>query len=174
MEERVILVDKSDNEIGSEEKIKAHIDAKLHRSFSIFIFNSNGELLIQQRAKSKYHCGSLWTNTCCSHPRIGETLESASHRRLIEEMGFDCSLKKVLTVTYNLKFDNGLTENEYDHVFIGNYDGSPNLNQDEVDDWKWISIKELTHDISENPGKYTPWFRIIIQNHLEKLIKHSN
>lgn len=169
MIEEVILVDKNDKEIGSEEKIKAHRAGKLHRAFSILVFNSNKELLLQKRQKAKYHCGGLWTNTCCSHPRLGETLQKAIHRRLKEEMGFDCQLKKAFSFIYKAEFDNGLTENEYDHVFIGKFDGQPKPNPDEVDSCKWILINELKKDINKNPQKYTPWLKVIIGEYLEYL-----
>ncbi len=163
MAEYVILVDREDKEIGTEEKMKAHEDGKLHRAFSIFVFNSKGELLLQRRALSKYHCGGLWTNTCCSHPRKGELLEEAVHRRLLEEMGFDCELREVFSFSYKAKFDNGLIENEIDHVFMGNFEGEPVINKEEVEEFKWISVDDLKKDISENSGKYTPWFKIAIQ-----------
>jgi isopentenyl-diphosphate delta-isomerase len=160
MEEFVILVDENDNEIGIEEKMKAHEDAKLHRAFSIFIFNSKGEMLLQQRACDKYHSGCLWTNATCSHPRPGEKVEQAAHRRLQEEMGFDTDLKKEFHFIYKAKFDHGLTEHELDHVFIGQYDGPINLNSDEADDYKWIDLATLQKDMKENPNDYTVWFKI--------------
>lgn len=162
MKEEVILVDSNDKEIGAGEKLKTHQQGKLHRSFSIFVFNSNDELLLQKRAQAKYHCAGLWTNTCCSHPRPGEPIEEAVHRRLKEEMGFDCELKEVFSFTYKAEFDNGLIENEYDHVFTGRFDGEPILNPKEADDWKWVGVEELKKDIKENPSKYTPWLRIAI------------
>ena len=143
MPEYILTVDEKDNVTGKGEKMKVHREGKLHRAFSIFVFNSKSELLLQKRAKSKYHSGGLWTNTCCSHQRDGETLEKAVHRRLKEEMGFDCELKEVFTFTYRVKFDDGLIENEYDHVFFGKFDGKPEPNPEEVDDWKWISLEEL-------------------------------
>jgi len=158
----VILVDENDNEIGTEEKMKAHQEGKLHRAFSIFIFNSKGELLLQKRAKSKYHSGGLWSNTCCSHPMPGEALEKTVHRRLKEEMGFDCELKEIFSFTYKAKFDNGLIEHEYDHVFIGKFDGKPTPNPEEVDEWKWIDVEELKKGIQENPDNYTYWLKASI------------
>ena len=160
MEEQIILVDQNDNQIGTGEKLKVHQQGKLHRCFSIFVFNSKNELLIQQREKNKYHCGSLWTNTCCSHPRPGETTADAAHRRLQEEMGFDCSLKEIFAFTYKTKFDNGLTEHEFDHVFLGRFDGQPSPNPEEAEDWEWIGLDELKKDIAKNPDKYTSWFKI--------------
>jgi len=160
--ERVILVDENDNQIGIEEKIKAHEQGKLHRCFSVVVFNSKKELLIQKRAEDKYHSPGLWTNTCCSHPAPGESTKEAAHRRLKQEMGFDCDLKEIFTFIYQHKFDNGLTEHEYDHVFIGEFEGSPNPNSEEVSDWKWISLDELKNDIQKNPDNYTYWFKILL------------
>ena len=165
MLEKIILVNQNDKEVGFGEKIKTHMQGKLHRAFSIFIFNSQRQLLLQKRNKTKYHCAGLWTNTCCSHPRHGETLEQAIHRRLKEEMGFDCDLKKRFDFIYKAKFVNGLIENEYDHVFVGNFDGRLDPNSREVDAWKWISIDELKKDIDKNPEKYTPWLKIILKNY---------
>lgn len=161
--ERVILVDENDAEVGTEEKMKSHENGgKLHRAFSIFIFNSDGKLMLQKRAEGKYHCGGLWTNTCCSHPRPGETLEEATQRRLEEEMGFSCPLKKIFKFQYKADFSNGLTENEIDHVFIGKYGGEPELNEEEACEWKWVNLEELEEDIDKNPEKYTPWFKVSI------------
>ena len=163
MAEYVVLVDENDNEIGTEEKMKAHVDGKLHRAFSIFVYNSKGDLLLQQRESSKYHCGGLWTNTCCSHPRKGEELANAVHRRLNEEMGFDCELKEKFSFLYKAEFDNGLTENELDHVFVGFSDITPKINPEEVENYKWITITNLKKDIANNPNSYTPWFKIALQ-----------
>ena len=161
--EKVILVDKKDRKIGVEEKIKAHKEGKLHRAFSIFIFNSKGELLIQQRTKTKYHSGGLWSNTCCGHPKPGESREEAAHRRLKEEMGFDCKLKKLFCFRYNLGLKGGLTENESNCVFIGKFDREPKPNSAEVMNYKWISIKELKQEIIKNPDKYTAWLKKILK-----------
>ena len=162
MSEFILTVDENDKVIGKEEKIKTHQLGKLHRAFSIFVFNSKGELLLQRRAKTKYHSGGLWTNTCCSHQRFDETLEKAIHRRLKEEMGFDCELKEIFSFIYKVKFDNGLFEHEYDHVFIGKFDGKPNPNPEEVDEWKWVDLEELKGDIRENPDNYTYWLKVSI------------
>lgn len=159
MEEKVILVNKKDQEIGVEEKLKAHQDGKLHRAFSIFIFNSQGELLLQQRAKIKYHSGGLWTNTCCSHPRLKENLTSAAHRRLREEMGFDCPLREIFKFWYRGKLNHGLTEHEIDHVFIGKFNGQPKPNPDEVDQFRWLNPKLLNEDLKKDPQNYTYWFK---------------
>ncbi len=161
-EERVILVDENDREIGTGEKIKTHIEGKLHRAFSIFVFNSKGELLLQKRARNKYHSGGLWTNTCCSHPRPGETIEKAAHRRLREEMGFDCVLKEIYSFTYQVEFEYNLFENEYDHVLQGEFDGEPMLNPEEASDCKWIDVEKLKKDIQDNPDNYTHWLKISI------------
>ena len=168
--ERVIVVDNNDKEIGTEEKIKAHEKGKLHRAFSIFVFNSKGELLLQKRAREKYHSGGLWTNTCCSHPRAGEGLEEAAHRRLKEEMGFDCKLREAFSFIYKVKFRNGLTENELDHVFVGRFGGKPKPKPEEAEGWKWVSMDGLKKDVEKNPDKYTYWLRVA----LEKLVSSGN
>jgi isopentenyl-diphosphate delta-isomerase len=162
MAEKVILVDINDKEVGSEEKIRAHRTGRLHRAFSVFVFNSKGQLLLQRRATAKYHSGGLWTNTCCSHPRPGEGTEEAAHRRLNEEMGFDCSLSEIFRFVYKVKFDDSLFEHEYDHVFVGSYDGKPVLNREEADDWKWIGVEELKNDVEKNPGSYTYWLKVAL------------
>ena len=159
---KVILVDKNDNEIGVEEKIKVHQEGKLHRAISVFVFNSKNELLIQKRAKTKYHCPGLWTNTCCSHPEPGERTEEAAHRRLKDEMGFDCPLKEILTFIYQVDFDNNLSEHEFDHVFIGKFDSKVFPNPKEADDYKWIGLEELKKDIDQSPENYTYWFKVIL------------
>ncbi len=169
MKEFIILVDENDTEIGIEEKMKAHEDAKLHRAFSIFIFNAKGEMLLQQRACDKYHSGCLWTNATCSHPRPGEAVEQAAHRRLFEEMGFDTELKKAFHFIYKAEFDHGLTEHEFDHVFIGHYDGPIKLNAEEADDYKWIDLETLQRDMKTNPDDYTIWFKIAFKRIVERL-----
>lgn len=170
---QVILVDKNDNEIGAEEKIKAHHRGLLHRALSVFIFNSEGELMIQQRAKNKYHCGGLWSNTVCSHPIPGEKTIGAAHRRLKEELGFDCKLEEIFSFIYKSKFNNGLTEYELDHVFVGTFNKAPAPNSDEVSDWKWINLKNLSKDVSKNPDKYTYWFKKIFKDVFLKA-EHKN
>ncbi len=160
---RVILVDDNDKQIGTEDKLKAHMDGgKLHRAISIFVFNTKGETMLQRRALSKYHTPGLWSNTCCSHPFPGEKTIDAAHRRLKEEMGFDCNMKEEFSFVYKAPVGNGLTEWEYDHVIFGNYDSAPNPDPKEAMDWKWISLSELKRDISSNPEKYTPWLKIVI------------
>lgn len=162
MYQSVILVDERDNEIGLCEKLAAHREAKLHRAFSIFVFNSRNELLMQKRAQSKYHSGGLWSNTCCSHPEPGEVLGDAIHARLLMEMGFDCPLQEVATLTYRGYLGNGLYEHELDHIFTGRYDGVPQINPAEADDWKWLSCTDLASDINLNPESYSLWLRIIV------------
>jgi len=161
-QEQVVLVDENDREIGLAEKLAAHLEAKMHRAFSIFVFNSQGELMLQKRAKQKYHSGGLWTNTCCSHPRPNEPLAQAAHRRLREEMGFSCPLREKFNFKYQVEFNNGLTENEYDHVFTGNYDGEPKINPAEADSWKWMNLADLKQDIKNNPDIYSHWLKIAI------------
>jgi isopentenyl-diphosphate delta-isomerase len=158
----VILVNKNNRKIGITEKMRAHQEGKLHRAFSIFIFNSRGEFLIQQRVKSKYHSGRLWSNTVCSHPRPNETYKQAVHRRLKEEMGFNCLVKKQFCFIYNTGFKNGLIENEYDCVFVGVFDGMPKPNRKEVMNCKWISRKAIQHDIKKHPNKYSVWFKKVL------------
>lgn len=167
--QKVILVDNRNRKTGVEEKIKAHEEGKLHRTFSIFVFNKMGELLLQQRAKTKYHSAGLWTNTVCSHPKLGETYYQATNRRLKEEMGFDCALKKKFCFIYKTKFGNGLTEHEYDCIFTGEFDGIPKPEPEEVVGYRWISPKELNEDIKKTPEKYTVWLKIA----LEKLMKEK-
>lgn len=173
MKEKIILVDKRDKKIGTGEKLKVHQEGKLHRAFSIFIFNSKGELMLQRRARTKYHSGGLWVNTCCSHPRVGEEMKKAIHRRLKEEMRFDCNLKEAFSFIYHVKFDNGLTENEFDHVFIGKFDGKPYPNPEEADDWKWISLDELQWDIKRKPDNYAYWLRFSIDKVISYLEKNK-
>jgi|TARA_B100001741_G_scaffold313280_1_gene318859 isopentenyl-diphosphate delta-isomerase len=158
--ENVILVDEKDNQIGLMSKLEAHQKGLLHRAFSIFIFNSDYKLLLQKRASSKYHSGSLWTNTCCSHPRDGEETIVAANRRLLEEMGIKTSLRKVFDFKYKAELDNNMIENEFDHVFYGVYDDDPVLNFNEAEDFKWIDMNTLKKDIHENGDQYTVWFKI--------------
>ncbi len=162
MKEHVILVDRSGCEIGTEEKIKAHRHGKLHRAFSIFIFNSLDEILLQKRVQTKYHSGGLWTNACCSHPRPGETHYHAAKRRLVEEMGFDCELRTLFSFIYHAQLSDDLYEHELDQVFVGRYNGQPIPNPNEVDDWKWMNISSLKQDVQERPQNYTYWFKLIL------------
>lgn len=162
--EKIILVDENDNIIGHEEKLKAHENGgKLHRAFSIFIFNKKGEMLIQLRSVKKYHFGGLWTNSCCSHPNEGEDLKSATIRKLDQEFGFITPMIEKFSFVYKeTDKDSGLTEYEFDHVLTGEFNGNPKPNPEEIDEYKWISIKDLKKDIIANPKKYTPWFKIAI------------
>ena len=169
--ENVILVDENDNQVGLMPKLEAHQKGLLHRAFSIFIFNSKYELLLQKRASSKYHSGGLWTNTCCSHPREGEDTLDAANRRLIEEMGIETSLRKVHDFIYKAELDNDLTEHEFDHVLYGIYNEDPIINEDEADDFKWIDMDSLNEDIKKNRDNYTIWFKIAFEyfyNYLKK------
>lgn len=160
-EELVILVDKKDNKIGLMPKMEAHEKALLHRAFSVFIFNNKGDLMLQQRALHKYHSPGLWTNTCCSHQRDGESNIAAGRRRLQEEMGFTVPLVEKTSFIYKAPFDNGLTEHELDHILTGEFEGIPKINPDEVESWKWMPLEEVKSDIAVNPHNYTAWFKII-------------
>lgn len=167
MEETVIIVNEADEVLGSEEKIRTHEIGALHRAFSIFVFNSRGQLLLQKRASTKYHSRSLWSNTCCGHPRPNESIEQAAHRRLKEEMGFDCPLKKIFSFIYRAELDTNLIEYEYDHVFVGVFDHHATPNKNEVDDWRWIDILTLEKDIEENSNQYTCWLKLSLKKTIE-------
>lgn len=167
MAENVILVDEHDNAQGLMEKMEAHRKGLLHRAFSVFVLNDKGELLLHQRAFHKYHSGGLWTNTCCSHPRKGESLEEAVHRRLEEEMGMDCPVEKALEFTYRAELDKGMTEHEYDHLYTGQFNGKPHPNSEEVADYKWLDLNSLDRDLELHPEKYTAWFKIIFKRFKE-------
>lgn len=158
--QQVILVDDKDNVLGLMEKMEAHKKGVLHRAFSVFIFNSDNKMLLQQRALRKYHSAGLWSNACCSHPYPGEQTELAAQRRLYEELGFRALLKKMFDFVYTASFDNGLTENEFDHVFIGKYDGEIKMNAEEVKDCSFRSLTEIQRELTQDPGKYTAWFHI--------------
>ena len=162
-EEKVVLVDKNDNQIGLMSKMEAHQKGILHRAFSIFLFNSENQILLQKRSSNKYHSGGLWTNTCCSHPRDEESVIDAGNRRLFEEMGIKIELKEAFHFTYKAELENGLIEHEYDHVLIGEFNGTPILNKDEAEDWKWISMEDIRKDIVENETDYTVWFVIAFE-----------
>ena len=173
MIEYVILVDENDQQIGLMEKIEAHEKAALHRAFSVFIFNKKGELMLQQRAAHKYHSPLLWTNTCCSHQRNGETNLEAGKRRLQEEMGFVTSLSEVFSFIYKAPFDNGLTEHELDHVLIGYFDNRPIINKDEAEDYKWMLLEDVKSDMEKNPSIYTEWFKIIFKESFSKISSYN-
>ena len=168
-EERVILVNELDEQIGTMPKMEAHEKALLHRAFSVFVMNDKGETMLQQRAAHKYHSPLLWTNTCCSHQRVGESNIEAGKRRLQEEMGFKTELKELFSFIYKAPFDNGLTEHELDHVMIGYGHDAPKINPDEVADWKWMKPEAIKADMLENPDRHTAWFKIIFDkfyNHI--------
>ncbi len=167
--EHVILVDNQGKKVGLMEKIEAHEKALLHKAFSVFVFNKKGELLLQQRAKHKYHSPLLWTNTCCSHQRENEENIKAGKRRLQEEMGFVCELEEVFSFIYKAPFDNGLTEHELDYVMVGFYEENPEINPDEVEDFRWEKLENVKQDIERNPDNYTAWFKIIFEKSYDKL-----
>ena len=171
-EEKVILVDSEDKPIGTLPKMEAHEKGVLHRAFSVFILNQKGELMLQQRAHHKYHSPGLWTNTCCSHQREGEQNIDAGMRRLDEEMGFSVTLEELFSFIYKAPFDNGLTEHELDHVMLGHYEEVPQINTEEVAEWKWMSLIDIEADIALNPDEYTVWFKIIFErffNHIKAI-----
>ena len=169
--EEIILVDEDDNPIGFETKLKAHENGgKLHRAFSIFIFDDSGKMLLQRRSKKKYHFGGLWTNTCCSHPKKGEKLQDAARMRLHQEFGFYAELKEIFSFIYRAPdAKSGLTEYEFDHVFYGEFNGVPQPNPNEIDDWKWVDPAELLVDLESNPHDYTPWFKVAIHQVISRL-----
>jgi len=169
-EEHVILVNEQDEQIGLMPKMEAHEKALLHRAFSVFIFNEQNELMLQQRALDKYHSPGLWTNTCCSHQRDGESNIQAGKRRLQEEMGFVVDLQESISFIYKAPFDNGLTEHEFDHVLLGKFNDAPEVNPEEVASWKWMSLNAIKEDMTVHPELYTAWFKIIFS----KFYKHIN
>lgn len=168
--EEVILVDDQDRPIGTMEKMEAHAKGQLHRAFSIFVFNSDGELLLHQRAFDKYHSGGLWTNTCCSHPRPGESVLEAGHRRLMEEMGMACDLQERFSFVYRSELDQGLIEHELDHVMFGVSDDLPVLNPEEVAAYRYASLEEISEEMTDDPDLFTEWFKICFA----EVLKHRN
>nr|WP_315159168.1 isopentenyl-diphosphate Delta-isomerase [uncultured Flavobacterium sp.] len=172
-EEKVILVNELDEPIGLMPKLEAHQKARLHRAFSVFILNDKKEIMLQQRAQHKYHSPLLWTNTCCSHQREGETNVQAGNRRLFEEMGFKTEIKELFHFIYKAPFDNGLTEHELDHVMLGYYNDAPEINPDEVENWKWMKIEEVKSDMVIHPEIYTVWFKIIFDEFYHFLEDHT-
>jgi isopentenyl-diphosphate Delta-isomerase len=165
----IILVDQNDQVVGRAEKLAAHQNGgQWHRALSIFIFNSRGEFMLQRRALTKYHSGGLWSNSCCSHPAWGEEMEAAVHRRLQEEMGFDCPLQEIFVFPYEAEVGNGLTEKEVDHVWVGFYDGEASPDPAEASDWRWQKVEELRVDMQANPGQYTFWFKKIFDRVVEE------
>lgn len=172
-EENVILVNELDEPIGLMPKLEAHQKALLHRAFSVFILNDKNEIMLQQRAQHKYHSPLLWTNTCCSHQRQGESNIEAGNRRLFEEMGIRTNLTELFHFIYKAPFENGLTEHELDYVLIGRFNGAPEINTEEVESWKWLSPEEIKKDMALNPGIYTVWFRIIFDEFYHFLEEHK-
>ena len=171
MKEKVILVDKNDNELGTMEKQEAHVKGLLHRAFSVFIFNDKNELLLQRRAVKKYHSGGLWTNTCCSHPRQNEKTKDAAKRRLLEEMGMRSTLKKQFDFIYKAKLDNNLYEHEFDHVFFGFTNDLPIINPEEVEEYTYKTLEDIGNEMKAIPDKYTEWFKICFR---EVVNSHRN
>jgi len=167
----VILVNQKDEPVGTMEKLEAHQKGILHRAFSIFIFNSKGEMLLQKRALRKYHSPGLWSNACCSHPYPGEEVKPGALRRLQEEMGFTSTLEKAFDFIYKFSFENGLTEHEFDHVFVGTFDGEIKANPEEVADYTYRSMEEIKQDLTQKPDRYTAWFCIAFPKVEEWLIK---
>lgn len=172
--EKVVLVDKNDRKIGEEEKILAHKEGKTHRAFSVFIFDSQKKLLLQKRSTTKYHSGGLWTNTCCGHPRPKELTKNAATRRLKEETDLECQLTKIFDFGYKYKFRNGLTENEFDHVYIGFSDKKPRPNTKEYSAYKYLSLSEIKKELKTKPRIYTFWFRKIFKRIQKKSIISLN
>ena len=160
--QQVVLVDEQDREVGVMEKMEAHQKGLLHRAFSVFIYNSKGEMLLQQRALDKYHSGGLWTNACCSHPRPGESVIDAGHRRLMEEMGFSVRLTKVFDFVYRAPMDHGLEEHEFDHVLVGIYDGKVFPDPAEVGGYCFLPLEEIAASVAAHPGRYTEWFKLAL------------
>jgi isopentenyl-diphosphate Delta-isomerase len=161
--EYIITVDEQDRETGALEKLEVHRRGILHRAFSVVIFNHQGEMLLQKRAKIKYHSPGLWSNTCCSHQRVGETLKEAVSRRIQEELGFVCDCKEMFHFIYRVEFDNGLIEHEIDHVFLGYYNGIVIPKKEEVEEIQWINLDKLSKDMKEHPQRFTYWFRILME-----------
>jgi isopentenyl-diphosphate Delta-isomerase len=169
--EKVILVDEQDDVIGLMEKMEAHKKGLLHRAFSILIFSSKGELLLQKRSIRKYHSGGLWTNTCCSHPTLDESMACTARKRLKFEMGIDLESQFAFKFIYRSELDKDLIEHEFDYVFTGIFNGTPLINLDEVEDWKFMDIQSLRGDLKNNPASYTAWFRLIMnQIELTKMV----
>ncbi len=164
----LIVVDTHDRETGIVDKMTAHRHGILHRAFSIFVFDANARLLLQQRARGKYHSGGLWSNTCCSHPRSGESLLDSAHRRLRDEMGFDCPLEAVFGFVYRATLDGGLVEHEFDHVLVGRFQGTPVPNACEVEDWKWESLPAIQSRFADNPRQFSAWFKTALDGLLAR------
>jgi isopentenyl-diphosphate delta-isomerase len=162
-QEQVILVDEQDREVGASEKLRAHREGALHRAFSVFVFDPAGRLLLQKRARTKYHSGGLWSNTACGHPRPGEETAAAARRRLREEMNFDCELRVAFNFLYRAELDGALVEHELDHVFVGEFTGSPAPDPLEVEDWRWMTMTELRQDLRDEPQRYSYWLKVVVE-----------
>jgi isopentenyl-diphosphate delta-isomerase len=162
-EERVVLVDAEDRELGTEAKLEAHRSGRLHRAFSVFLFDARGRLLLQQRALTKYHSAGLWANACCGHPRPGEPVRDAARRRVREELGIDCAPEPAFGFVYRAPLDNGLVEHEYDHVLVARFDGRPEPDPGEVAAWRWAEPAELSADVRANPSRYAAWFPLALE-----------
>jgi isopentenyl-diphosphate delta-isomerase len=169
----VIIVNEQDEWLGTMKKLQAHTAGVLHRAVSVFVLNDKNELLLQQRAQDKYHSGGLWSNTCCSHPMPDESTLTAAHRRLQEEMGFDCPLEAGFNLRYKADVGTGLTENEYDHIYTGYYNGSINMNPEEVKAYKYMSIDTLEKDMKAAPALYTPWLHLALPEFITYLAKQK-
>ncbi len=168
-EEQVVLVDGDDHAVGTMGKIQAHREGQLHRALSVFVFNNEGELLLQKRADSKYHSPGLWTNTSCSHPRPGENIADAASRRLAEEMGMSCALTFVFSFTYRSELDQGMIEHEIDHVFVGRTDDVPEPDSSEVSDWAYADLEEIRNQIETTPDRFTSWFPLCFERVIENI-----
>jgi len=161
--DRVVLVDATDREIGSLEKLPAHQNGgRLHRAFSVLVYDGSGRTLLQRRAEGKYHAAGQWANTCCSHPRPGETVEAGAHRRLQEEFGFDCPLREAFAFLYEAPVGGGLTEREFDHVLVGSFSGTPRPDPAEIAEFRWVRPAELLASVRLDAPEYAPWFKIIL------------
>lgn len=171
-EEMLILVNELDEPVGSMPKTEVHLKGVLHRAFSVFLFNTRGEMLLQQRAIHKYHSAGLWSNTCCSHPRLGETVEQAVRRRLVEEMGITADVQFLFKFRYKAALENGYTEHELDHVYFGVSDAIPLLNKEEVKDWRYVSMEAVKAEMKQHPEKFTAWFKICFEE-VERNIKNQ-
>lgn len=172
--EYVILVNNNDQPLGAMEKMEAHEKGVMHRAFSIFIFNREGKLMLQKRAEEKYHSPGLWTNTVCSHPRTGEKTKDAAHRRMVEEMGFDCSFEEAFSFIYKANVGSDLIEHEFDHVFVGHSDTQPVPNPEEVGDWKYVDFDWVVKDVEANPENYTVWFIIALKEVSKHLVRSNS
>ena len=169
-EEQVILVDECDRELGASEKLSAHTEGALHRAFSVFIFDGAGRLLLQRRARGKYHSGGLWSNTACGHPRPGEATAEAARRRLREEMSLDCELREAFEFIYRAQLDGALVEHEYDHVFVGTNDAEPAPDPTEVEEWRWVSMSDLRKGLRDEPHRYSYWLKVAVEGeHWQRL-----